>query len=112
MKLHLLRTATAVAFAFVLQPALAMDHSSHSAPVAKAGSQPLSDGVIKKIDAAGGKVSIAHGEIANLKMPPMTMTFKAKSPELLKGWKEGDKVRFRAAEVKGDLTVVSIEAAK
>jgi Cu/Ag efflux protein CusF len=45
-------------------------------------------------------------------MPPMTMTFKAKSPEVLKGWKEGDKVRFRAAEVKGDLTVVSIEAAK
>ena len=76
------------------------------------GHLPQSDGVIKKIDAAKGKVSIAHGEIANLKMPPMTMTFKAKSPELLKGWKEGDKVRFRAAEVKGDLTVVSIEAAK
>jgi Cu(I)/Ag(I) efflux system protein CusF len=76
------------------------------------GHLPQSDGVIKKIDAAGGKVSIAHGEIANLKMPPMTMTFKAKSPEVLKGWTEGDKVRFRAAEVKGDLTVVSIEAAK
>lgn len=76
------------------------------------GHLPQSDGVIKKIDAAGGKVSIAHGEITNLKMPPMTMTFKAKSPEVLKGWKEGDKVRFRAAEVKGDLTVVSIEAAK
>ena len=76
------------------------------------GHLPQSDGVIKKIDPAGGKVSIAHGEITNLKMPPMTMTFKAKSPEVLKGWKEGDKVRFRAAEVKGDLTVVSIEAAK
>ena len=76
------------------------------------GHLPQSDGVIKKIDAAGGKVSIAHGEIANLKMPPMTMTFKARSPEVLKGWKEGDKVRFRAAEVKGDLTVVSIDAAK
>jgi Cu/Ag efflux protein CusF len=76
------------------------------------GHLPQSDGVIKKIDLPAGKVTIAHGEIANLKMPPMTMTFKAKSPEVLKGWKEGDKVRFRAAEVKGDLTVVSIEAAK
>jgi Cu(I)/Ag(I) efflux system protein CusF len=112
MKQHVLRAATAAAFAIFLQPSLAMDHSSHAAPVVKDASQPLSDGVIKKIDAAGGKVSIAHGEIANLKMPPMTMTFKAKSPEVLKGWKEGDKVRFRAAEVKGDLTVVSIEAAK
>lgn len=76
------------------------------------GHLPQSDGVIKKIDAAAGKVSIAHGEIANLKMPPMTMTFKAKSPEVLKGWKEGDKIRFRSAEIKGVLTVVSIEAAK
>ena len=76
------------------------------------GHLPQSDGVIKKIDAAKGKVSIAHGEIANLKMPPMTMSFKAKDPAMLKGFKEGDKVRFRAAEVKGDLTVVTIDAAK
>ena len=76
------------------------------------GHLPQTDGVIKKIDAAGGKITIAHGEIANLKMPPMTMSFKAKSPEVLKGWKEGDKVRFRSIEDKGVLTVVSIEAAK
>ena len=76
------------------------------------GHLPQSDGVIKKIDATKGKVSIAHGEIANLKMPPMTMTFTAKDPAMLKGFKEGDKVRFRAAEVKGNLTVVSIDAAK
>jgi Cu/Ag efflux protein CusF len=31
---------------------------------------------------------------------------------MLKPWKEGDKVRFRSAEVKGTLTVISIEAAK
>jgi Cu/Ag efflux protein CusF len=76
------------------------------------GHLPQSDGVIKKIDAAKGKVSIAHGEIANLKMPPMTMTFSAKDPAMLKGFKEGDKVRFRAAEVKGNLTVVTLDSAK
>ena len=76
------------------------------------GHLPQSDGVIKKIDAAKGKVSIAHGEITNLKMPPMTMSFKAKDPAILKPWKEGDKIRFRSAEVKGVLTVYSIEAAK
>jgi Cu/Ag efflux protein CusF len=31
---------------------------------------------------------------------------------MLKPWKEGDKIRFRAAEVKGELTITSIEAAK
>ena len=76
------------------------------------GHLPQSDGVIKKIDAATGKVTIAHGEIANLKMPPMTMSFKAKVPAILKPWREGDKIRFRSAEVKGVLTVYSIEAAK
>lgn len=76
------------------------------------GHLPQSDGVIKKLDAAKGKVAIAHGEIANLKMPPMTMTFTAKDPAMLKGFKEGDKVRFRAAEVKGNLTVVTLDAAK
>jgi Cu/Ag efflux protein CusF len=76
------------------------------------GHLPLTDGVIKKIDLAAGKVTIAHGEIVNLNMPPMTMSFKAKDPAMLKPWKEGDKVRFRSAEVKGVLTVISIEAAK
>lgn len=73
---------------------------------------PLVDGVVRKLDRASGTVTITHGEIANLNMGAMTMSFKAKTPAMLKPWKEGDKIRFRAAEVKGVLTVVSIEAAK
>ena len=80
--------------------------------LAAAAAEPLSDGVVKKLDLPAGKVTIAHGEIVNLKMPPMTMSFKARDPAILKPWKEGDKIRFRAAEVKGELTVTSIEAAK
>jgi Cu(I)/Ag(I) efflux system periplasmic protein CusF len=72
---------------------------------------PLTDGVIKKIDPAG-RITIAHGRIENLNMPPMTMRFKAETPALLKPWKEGDKIRFRAVDAKGVLTVISIEAAK
>ena len=76
------------------------------------GHLPQTAGVIKKLDLAAGKVTIAHGEIVNLQMPPMTMSFKARDPAMLKPWKEGDKVRFRSADVKGTLTVISIEAAK
>lgn len=72
----------------------------------------LTEGVIRKLDRASGTVTIKHGEIANLNMGAMTMSFKAKSPALLKNRKEGDKIRFRAEEVKGELMVVSIEAAK
>lgn len=76
------------------------------------GHLPQADGVIKKVDAKSGSFTIAHGPIANLNMPAMTMSFKAKTPDMLGKWKEGDKVRFRTAEVNGALTVVSIEAAK
>jgi Cu(I)/Ag(I) efflux system protein CusF len=107
-----LRTAMVFALASGLQSAIAQDHSAHAVLAAKGGSQSLSDGVIKKIDAARGTLSIAHGEIANLKMSPMTMTFSAKDAAMLKGFKEGDKVRFRAAEVKGTLTVVTLDVAK
>ena len=72
----------------------------------------LTEGVIRKLDPASGTITIKHGEIANLSMGAMTMSFKAKNPALLKKWKEGDKIRFRAEEAKGELTVVSIEAAK
>ena len=76
------------------------------------GHLPQADGIIKKIDAKAGSVTIAHGPIPNLNMPAMTMSFKAKDAALLAKWKEGDKVKFRTADVKGTMTVVSIEAAK
>lgn len=89
---------------------LLLSFSAHAQ--AHEGHLPQTDGVIKKVDAASGKITIAHAEISNLNMPPMTMSFKAKSPDMLKKWKEGDKIRFRSADVKGVLTVYSIEAAK
>ncbi len=67
---------------------------------------PLSEGVIRKIDAAAGKVTLRHGELANLGMPAMTMTFSARDKSMLKGYKVGDKVRFRADQsADGGLTV-------
>lgn len=76
------------------------------------GHLPQVDGTIKKLDAAKGLVTIAHAHIPNLDMPPMTMSFKARDPAMLTKWKEGDKIRFRSADVKGTLTVFSIDAAK
>jgi Cu/Ag efflux protein CusF len=87
---------------------LSLAFSAH----AHEGHLPQVDGVIRKLDKASGSITITHGEIPNLNMGAMTMSFKAKNPALLKPWKEGDKIRFRVADVKGVLTVFSIEAAK
>jgi len=56
---------------------------------------PLSEGVIRKIDLDAGKVTIRHGELANLGMPAMTMTF-AIDKAMLKDYKVGDRIQFRA----------------
>lgn len=72
----------------------------------------LSDGEIKKVDKAAGKLTIKHGELKNLDMPGMTMVFKAGDAAMLDSVKEGDKVRFAAEKVNGALTVTTIETAK
>jgi Cu/Ag efflux protein CusF len=51
-------------------------------------------GLVRKVDTAQGKVTLKHGPIQNLDMPGMTMSFRAKDPELLKGLKPGDEVDF------------------
>lgn len=71
----------------------------------------MADGEVRKIDKAQGKVTLKHGVIANLEMPPMTMVFKVADPKMLDGLKDGDKVRFRADRINGAITVTAIEAA-
>ncbi len=77
-------------------------------PAVEAGT--MAEGVVRKIDAANGKITLKHGPIANLDMPPMTMVFRVQSPELLNTVKAGDKVRFHAEQRDGGLTVTAIES--
>jgi Cu/Ag efflux protein CusF len=72
----------------------------------------LTDGEVRKVDKAAGKVTLKHGPIENLGMPGMTMVFLATNPGMLDKLKPGDKVRF-AADKAGDVfTVTRIEPAK
>lgn len=87
---------------------LVVPFSIHAADDAAA----LSEATVKKVDKTAGLVTLAHGPIANLGMPPMTMMFKAREPAMLKKVKAGDKVRFRAEETGGAYVVVHIEAAR
>lgn len=66
---------------------------------------------VRKIDTEQQKITLRHGEIANLDMPPMTMVFRVQEPALLQKVKPGDKVRFTADKLGGTLTVLSLEPA-
>ncbi len=87
-------------------------HAGHAMTASKAADSSMSDGTIKKVDKAAGKVTIAHGPLANLNMPAMTMVFRVKEAAWLDQMKAGDKVRFLSEEVNGALTLVRFEAAK
>lgn len=71
----------------------------------------LSSGEVRKVDKAASKITIKHGEIKNLEMPPMTMVFQVRDPALLDKAKVGDKVRFAAEQKEGALVVTALEAA-
>jgi Cu(I)/Ag(I) efflux system periplasmic protein CusF len=73
---------------------------------------PQSEGEVRKVDLAYGKVTLRHGPLANLDMPAMTMVFTATDPKLLAGLKVGDKVRFNADKKDGAYIVTAIEVAK
>ena len=64
------------------------------------------------MDLGARKITLKHGEIKNLEMPPMTMVFQVSNPALLGSIKTGDKVRFTADKVNGAYTVLTLEPAK
>jgi len=74
------RITMALAFALAAIPALAQ----------------MADGEIRKVDKGAKKITIKHGEVKSIDMPPMTMVFQVRDPALLDKVKAGDKVKFQA----------------
>ena len=72
----------------------------------------MTDAEVRKVDMDAKKITLKHGEIKNLDMPPMSMVFSVKDPSLLGKVKPGDKVRFTAEKVGGAYTVTAIEVVK
>jgi len=69
----------------------------------------LTDAEVRKVDKDAGKLTLKHGEIKNLDMPPMTMVFGVKDKAMLDQVKAGDKVKFKAAKEGKDYVVTEIQ---
>ncbi len=66
------------------------------------------DAEVRKVDTAQGKVTLKHGEIKKLDMPPMTMVFRVASPKLLDGLKTGDKIKVEIDKIDGQYVVTAL----
>ena len=113
--LLILASAPALAQAPAQAPAATASdsHSAHGAqqPPSEAAQAPLSEGEITRWDPRTLRVTLRHGEIHNLQMPPMTMVFRVQDAGVVGSLQAGDKVRFRAEQVGGAYQVVHIEKA-
>ncbi len=54
-------------------------------------------GEIRRLDPENKRLTIKHGEIPSLDMPPMTMVFYVSDVALLNGLQVADQIEFRAA---------------
>ncbi len=97
------RVALTVApFAFLVLAALPLqsaemkDTSGMKTGAGKATAEQAhkGSGTFKGVDAKAGKISLAHGPIASLNWPAMTMDFPVKDTAVLKGVAPGQNVDF------------------
>ena len=91
-----------------------MDHGAHGTSAAKPAMPmaevALEQGVVKKVDKATGKVSIAH-DAQKGGMPAMTMIYKVKDAAVLDKLQAGQKIRFATDPADGG-TMVRMEQVK
>jgi len=82
--------------------------------VAALAQDAMVKGVVKKIDAGAGKITLTSGPIKSLDMDEdnMTMVFHVQDPAMLKQAKVGDKVQFEAGRVNGQIAVTSLQKSK
>ena len=112
----MLTAIAAATIALAGAPAHAQGASGHAAhapvPSAKSAPAAMSEGEVRKVDKAAGKITLKHGRVPSIDMPPMTMVFVSADPAMLDRVKAGDKVRFTADKVGDVYRVTRIEPAK
>jgi Cu(I)/Ag(I) efflux system protein CusF len=84
------------------------------ASLAASAEDAMVKGVVKKIDAGAGKITLTSGPIKSLDMDDenMTMVFRVQDPALLKQVKVGDKVQFEAESATAGVTVTKLQKDK
>ncbi len=79
--------------------------------LAAQGQGATSTGEVVKVDKAGRRITLKHGGVPNLDMPPMIMVFHVRDAALLDGLAPGDRVRFEAARIDGRYTITALSKA-
>jgi Cu/Ag efflux protein CusF len=117
------RTVAAILLAGLVAGALAhedasfgraQDRGSSPAPKRQSTGAVLgpNEGVVRNVDILAREITIRHGPLPEMDMPPMTMVFDVRDAALLKDVKAGDRIKFRSEMLDGKITLTKIERSK
>lgn len=109
---HALLVAAVGAVAALPLAGAAQASAAGSAAAAKPAAGEMTEAEVRKVDKDNKKITLKHGVIKNLDMPPMTMVFGVSDAKLLDKVQAGDKVRFTATGEGGKFTVTELQPAK
>jgi Cu(I)/Ag(I) efflux system protein CusF len=98
-----------VAFAWLSLPVPPRPAGEPAGHAHTAGSASLAEGVVVAMDRTARTLTISHGPLYSLGMPPMTMGFQVDDPASLGTLNVGDKVKFHADARDGALVATQIE---
>jgi Cu(I)/Ag(I) efflux system periplasmic protein CusF len=108
---HIMASTILVLGACTQQPGVTapepQDKPSGNVDAPAAENHGSATGTIQSIDASAGKLTIAHGPVAALNWPAMTMAFKA-TPAQLASVRKGQHVEFEFVADGMDATITRI----
>ena len=87
-------------------------YAKNEAKPAAPASATWTEGEVRKVDKAAGKLTIKHGAMPKFDMPPMTMAYRVKDKAMLEHLKPGDKIKFDVDGVGGEFTVLRLQKMK
>jgi Cu(I)/Ag(I) efflux system periplasmic protein CusF len=93
-----------------LAMALALIGATASPFVVVAQTAEKAQAEVRKIDKDAKKVTLKHGPIKSLDMPPMTMVFQVRDDSLFSKLQVGGKIRFTAENQQGAFVITSVES--
>ena len=105
-------TSAFLAISLLALAPMSIGFAQQPAVAATAVSNDMTDGEIRKVDKDSKKITIKHGEIKNLDMPPMTMVFQVKEAAMIDKIQAGDKVKFKVEKQGGSYVVTELQLAK
>ncbi|KJS71607.1 MAG: hypothetical protein JM57_06755 [Comamonadaceae bacterium BICA1-1] len=90
------------------QPAADGADAAGAATATDRDGRPWVEAEVRRVDRSNRRVSLRHGPIPNLDMGGMTMVFQLSDPALLEQVQPGQRIRFSAALIQGEYTVMQI----